>query len=136
MADSKIMIQGRWMKIIDNGDDTFSFASELTPSTSTIGNVGIVGSNASAFEQVTVDATAGGIGLTALTFGTKTKATIIVEVAQIRFKVDGVAAVTASAGMLADIGNVILLDTLADITAFRAIRTGGTSGVISVTYSD
>lgn len=41
MADSKILVQGQWMKIIDNGDGTWSFAVESTPSTSVIGKVGI-----------------------------------------------------------------------------------------------
>jgi len=41
MADSKLLMQGQWVKIIDNGDGTWSLATELTPSTSIIGKVGI-----------------------------------------------------------------------------------------------
>ena len=52
MADSKILVQGQWMKIIDNGDGTYSFASELTPSTSIIGVVGIDQATANANKVV------------------------------------------------------------------------------------
>jgi len=41
MADSKIMIGGHWIKLLDNGDATYSLGAELTPSTSVIGSVSI-----------------------------------------------------------------------------------------------
>jgi len=53
MADSKIMVQGVWMKAMDNGDGTYSIGAELTPSTSIIGKVGIDQVTANANEVVT-----------------------------------------------------------------------------------
>lgn len=41
MADSKIMLEGHWIKLLDNGDGTYSFATESTPGTAIIGKVGI-----------------------------------------------------------------------------------------------
>lgn len=88
-----------------------------------------------AFEQITVDNTAGGKPLTAATYTTDAKvAFITAETAQMRYRFDGVAAVTTSAGHLLEVGQSIVLSNYSQIVKFRAIRTGGTSGVISVTY--
>lgn len=48
MANDMVLIQGMKMKIIDNGDGTWSFAVENTPSSEIIGKVGI--------DQVTANA--------------------------------------------------------------------------------
>lgn len=56
------------------------------------------------------------------------------ETAQIRFTIDGTAP-TTSVGHLLNPGEMLKLDSLADITAFRAIRTGATSGSLRCTYS-
>ena len=91
--------------------------------------------DASAFEQITIDSTVGGKALTSTTYTTARKALITVETAQIRFTVNGTAP-TTTVGHIGDIGDTIELESNADIVAFRAIRTGGTSGLISVTYSN
>lgn len=39
MADRVMLIQGTYVKLIDNGDGTWSIGAELTPSTSIIGKV-------------------------------------------------------------------------------------------------
>lgn len=86
-----------------------------------------------AYEQKTVDSTAGGVSLTAVTYSDATHATLRLETAQIRFRVDGGAPTTA-VGTLLEIGETLELSGAATIAAFRAIRTGGSSGSLSVTY--
>ena len=95
----------------------------------------IWGSKADGFEQLTIDATVGGIALTAATYGNAPKAVITVETAQIRFRIDG-GVPTATVGHIADIGDQIELSSVEDIANFRAIRTGSVSAVISATYSN
>ena len=104
----------------------------LAAGTSNIGNVTVRGSDAAAYESVTVADSA--IGFTAGTYGTNTRAIITCETAQIRFRIDGTDP-TAAEGHLLNPGDTLELDSLADITAFRAIRTGSVSGVIKVSYS-
>ena len=97
-------------------------------------DVQLTGSNASAHESKTVGATVGGVALTAGTYGTSIYAFITAETAQMRYTVDGTAPTTAN-GHLLNPGDILKLDSNADIVAFRAIRTGSVSGVIKVTYS-
>lgn len=91
--------------------------------------------DAQAYESLTIDATVGGIALTAGTYLTRRYAEITIETAPIRFTVDGTAP-TTTVGHLVNPGDVIRLDSNEDITAFRAIRTTATSGTIKVTYSE
>lgn len=92
------------------------------------------GGNPFAFEQITVDNTAGGKALTSGTYTTDVKvAFITAETAQMRYTFDGTT-VTSSAGHLLEVGQSITLSNYSQVVKFRAIRTGGTSGVISVTY--
>ena len=102
--------------------------------TANANNVQVKGENAAAHESVTIADTAGGVALTAGTYGTNIYALITAETAQMRFTVDGTAP-TTTVGHLLNHGDTLELDSLADITAFRAIRTGSVSGVIKVTYS-
>jgi hypothetical protein len=94
----------------------------------------LVGSLANQFEQLTIDATVGGIALTSATYGLDTKAYITIEVAPIRFRIDGISP-TATVGHLLNIGDYVELDTAGDVAHFRAIRTTGVSAVINCTYS-
>lgn len=78
MADSKLYIQGQWVKLIDNGDGTYSIGAELTPSTSIIGKVGIDQATANANEVVVKSITAGEniigqVGIDQTTDGTTNK---------------------------------------------------------------
>lgn len=86
-----------------------------------------------AFEAVTVDNTAGGVGLTAATFDSSTRAHISLETAQIRYRVDG-GAPTATVGHILEIGCMVELESASEIANFKAIRTGSTSGTIQVSY--
>lgn len=86
-------------------------------------------------ESLTIDATVGGIALTAGTYGTARYAEISIEVAEIRFRVDG-GAPTSTVGHIASPPDIIELESAEDIAAFRAIRTGATSATIFVTYQD
>jgi hypothetical protein len=98
--------------------------------------VAVTGSNAQQFETLTIDNTVTGVALTAATYGTHKKAFITVETAQIRYRVDGQAAPSATLGHLLNPGEMLELDTNEDIVAFRAIRTGATSATVQVSYSD
>lgn len=89
---------------------------------------------ANAFEQVTIPNTAGGTGLTALTYGTNTKAYISVEGANIRYRIDS-GIPTATLGHLVVAGNTIELNSNSDITNFKAITVTATSAVLDCTYS-
>lgn len=53
------------------------------------------------------------------------------ETAQVRFRFDGTAP-TSSEGSLLEVGEVLTLRGAATLAAFRAIRTGGTSGVLKI----
>jgi hypothetical protein len=88
---------------------------------------------ASAYESVTVADSA--VGLTAGTYGDATKAEMTLETAQIRVRKDGTNP-TSSEGHLVEVGDTIDLNSAADIANFKAIRTGATSGVLKVTYSE
>lgn len=97
------------------------------------GNVTGGGSEASAYESVTVAGTA--VGLTALTYGDATRAILTLETAQVRARWDGTNP-TAGEGHILQVDDVLILRSASDIANFKAIRTGGTSGVLKVTYSE
>lgn len=90
------------------------------------------------FEQITVDATAGGKTFTAakLTLqGNKVnRVWCRLETAQIRVLKVGNVTVTASVGTLMEIGDQFTLTDQEEMLNFRAIRTGAVSGVLSCEY--
>lgn len=88
------------------------------------------GYHAIAFEQITISTLQ---ILTSATYTNATQATIIVENAPIRYRIDS-GTPTASVGMLANIEDVINLNSVEDIANFKAITTGA-NALISVTYS-
>lgn len=88
-----------------------------------------------AFEQLTIDGTAGGIALNSGTYGTTRYAEITVETAPIRFTVDGTPP-TSSTGHLASPNDVIRLESNEEIAAFRAIRQTSTSAIIQASYQE
>jgi len=96
-------------------------------------------------EAVTVDATAGGVQLTVATFepvvtddvGQVTRAVVatIKNVgAEIRIMVEGTT-VTATVGFVVADGGSFEVWGIDDITAFRAIRTGAVSSIITAIYA-
>ncbi len=52
-------------------------------------------------------------------------------VAQIRYRYDGTAP-TSTVGTILEIGDVKTFADVRDVAAFRAIRTGATSGILSI----
>ena len=89
-------------------------------------------------EEITIDATVGGVGLTAATYamtgwGNAQKAVIQVLDASIRIKTDG-GAPTSSTGFAESPGNSFELETEAEIVNFKAIRASGSDAKIIVTY--
>lgn len=100
-----------------------------------------LGANYYAFEQITVDSTAGGKGFTAATITpagrpVMTWADCTVRTASISYLVvdPAVTAVTASVGQVANIGDRIVITSRELILNFRAIRTGATSGQLDCWY--
>jgi len=91
----------------------------------------IIGLTPFDYESITVADSA--IGLTAAKYLDAEHAEITLETAQIRFRLDGTDP-TSSEGHLVEVGDVITLNSAAQIAIFRAIRTGSTSGVLKVTY--
>ena len=85
-----------------------------------------------AFEALPVGATA--VGFTAATMVGAQCAAAKVETAQIRYRTDGTNP-TATVGVIADVGDTIIVYGNPDIVAFRAIRTGGASAVLSTEFS-
>lgn len=91
-------------------------------------------------EDVTVDATSGGVRLTHASYAPASgahasAATVIVETAQIRWtKAAGATLTSTTGGAVANVGAVLFLDTLNDLINFRAIRTGATSGKLHAEY--
>jgi hypothetical protein len=100
--------------------------------------------DAYAFETLTVDATAGGIGFTASKLrqqiGTSSQMTkaiealLTVETAPIRFTTDGTAP-TAAIGHLLNAGDSVVVTGQGNLTRFKAFRTTGVSASVAVTYS-
>ena len=94
------------------------------------------------FEQITVDATAGGKGFTAAKITPTTgpppmqTADCRVRTAEISFLVVDPAktAVTASVGQLLEPGDRLYISSREEMLNFRAIRTGGTSGQLDCWY--
>lgn len=93
----------------------------------------IADKEATAFEQVTVDNTAGGTILTSATYATNTKAYITVENNNIRFRIDG-GIPTATLGHLVAMGSLIELNSNSDIVNFKGIAISETSAVLNCTY--
>lgn len=94
------------------------------------------------FEQISVAATA--VGFTTTQYRNKASGGIDARIAlvtlegtagtnDIRYTFDGTTP-TTSVGHLLPAGQAIVVRGLGNITKFRAIRAGSTSGVISVTY--
>ncbi len=87
-------------------------------------------------QQLTVDATSGGVSLTVPIAATR--ALMSLQTAEIRF-LDSGTAPTSTLGHVVVAGKTIeYLDAnyISALAAFRAIRTGGTSGTLDITYYD
>lgn len=82
------------------------------------------------FERIEVAAAA--IGLNAVEVLSSKKALLTLETAQIRFRYDGTDP-TATVGHVLNPNDVLRLEGI-QLQKFKAIRTGSTSGVLSVTY--
>ena len=95
--------------------------------------VTLSGSIATADEQLTV--TNAVKVLTSAKYAGATKALITVTGADLRFRLLAVGDPTTTLGHQLKNGESLQLTSLADITNFKAIRTGATDAVIDVTYS-
>jgi hypothetical protein len=86
-----------------------------------------------AYESVTVANTAIGLTASSTAAPIRNAATLTLETAQIRFRVDGTDP-TSSEGHLLEIGDTLELCNQEEVKNFKAIRTGSTSGVLKVSY--
>ena len=95
------------------------------------------------FEQLTIDATAGGIPFTSAMIlpnvnGSPLQAQTAMcrtRTAEISYRIDGRGAVTASVGTLLEVGDILRVDGYDNLVRFRAIRTTGSSGQLDCTYT-
>lgn len=88
------------------------------------------------FDQITIDNTSGGKSITSANINASPKpkkVIITIETAQIRYTIDGTAP-TSSVGHLCNPFDVIVLEGYSQIQNFKAIRAGGTSATISISY--
>lgn len=91
-----------------------------------------------AFEQVTVDNTAGGKALTSSKITPSgqpmaTSASCRLETAEIRYTIDGTAP-TTTVGTLLEPGDTLVISGHDVLVTFRAIRTGASSGIFDCNY--
>jgi len=109
-------------------DGTPRMVSELFP----LPMAATPSSGLTAFDHgaLTVDATAGGVAIPDL--ADAVRAVLTLETAQVRYTYDGTAP-TAAVGHLVEIGDVLIVEGAAALAAFRAFRTGSTSGVFHYT---
>lgn len=89
------------------------------------------------YGQLTVDNTTGGVALTAAVIAPPGLSQINhcllrLEAAEIRFRIDG-GAPTTTVGTPMEVLEVLQIDAAADLRAYRAIRTGATSGTLNMT---
>src|SRR6266487_2442220 len=89
-----------------------------------------------AFEQVSVTNVA--VGFTAATFNAVGNvaicATVNVEGAQVRYRIDGTAP-TATVGAILEAGDELIVWGTMDINSIQFIRTGGVSATLNVHYA-
>lgn len=82
-------------------------------------------------QALTVDSTSGGVALTVP--ATAVAASCRLETAQIRYTLDATAP-TTTVGTLMNPDEILVLESRAELLAFLAIRTGGTSGTLQTEY--
>jgi hypothetical protein len=83
------------------------------------------------YEQVTVADSS--IGITAAIMSGKSACGLRLETAEIRWRPDGsVTAPTSAIGTIMKADDVLVIENIIDAQNFRAIRTGATSGLLSV----
>lgn len=82
-------------------------------------------------QRLTVDDTAGGVTITAPARARVAHCRL--ETAQIRFTLDGTAP-TSTTGQILEVGETLELEGRDEITGFKAIRTGSTSGVLDIEF--
>ena len=92
-----------------------------------------VDSGLTCFDHEILTVTNSVVGLTSGTYSDAIRAFMTLEVAQIRYWDDG-SNPTSSEGHEVNVGDIIILDSAAQIANFKAIRTGGTSGKLMISY--
>ena len=83
------------------------------------------------YEDLTVAGTS--VGFTAATRGNATVASVLVEVAPVRFRLDGTAP-TASVGDTLEVGDRLTLESADEVSRVRFIRREGTSATLRCSF--
>lgn len=104
---------------------------------------GVASATDSPLDQITVDNTAGGVGFTASKYAPNgvtnqpqaILATCRARTAQISFVTSSLDTVTTTVGQILEIDEWLYVTGYDRIRAFRAIRTGGTSGQLDCRYT-
>lgn len=97
-----------------------------------IGTFAFTQSRAVSYESITIADAAKGITTSTLSLvAANGQCSGRLETAQVRFRVDGTDP-TDSEGILLEVGEFITIKQLTNLLAFRAIRTGETSGVLKL----
>lgn len=84
-----------------------------------------------AYEAVVVSSTA--VALTGAVLAGANRALLYVEAADIRYRYDG-GTPTAAEGMVAAVGDTIVLEGTQNLTQFKAIRSAGSDATLRATY--
>ena len=82
-------------------------------------------------QALTVDSTVGGVTLTVPATAIAGQGRL--ETAEIRYTLDGTAP-TTTVGTLMEPGEILEFESRAELTGFKAIRTGGTSGTLQTEF--
>ena len=98
----------------------------------------ITGADLVAFDHEAVTVATTAIGFTTGTIAPATgrpahRALVTLETGQIRFTYDSTTPST-TVGHLLEIGDTLVIEGISNVAAFRAIRTGATSGAIKCTF--
>lgn len=96
-----------------------------------IATIPITAQPSGSFEALTVDNTSGGVAIAAATLTGMSGCSARLAAAEIRFRYDGTAP-TTTVGALLQIGDTVYFGNLIQARAARFIRTGSTSGVLSI----
>ena len=91
------------------------------------------GGGLTAFDNEAITVTDSAVGLTELTYLDAIRAEMTLESGSIRIRTDGTDP-TATVGRILEIGDIIIMNSAAQIAGFNAIRTGTASGKLSIEY--
>lgn len=121
-------------RMLKENNSVINIADKFEAMADSVNNLVATGLSAGGHEVVAVDDTVGGKALSVSEIEGMKRAFITAEASQMRFTLDGTPP-TTTIGHLLNPGDSVVLDSVADLTSFRIIRTGAVNGSIQCTYS-